>query len=148
MKRTLIGLLLALSVGAGLTACSNSQADTASHNLSKDAEQFKIERRIVFFNGITDKYLLQIEGRCSVETGDSALAGSLEVTCKLGPERYKKHFLGLSDNVSYFVEQTQAANVSVYHYKVIFRPETIVPDIDLDTSGSTTESTEQGENNG
>lgn len=116
------------------TACTDSKADVASKNISKAAEQFEIERRIVFFNGITDKYLLTVEGRCSVETSDSALGGSLEVTCKIGPSAYKKHFLGLSDNVSYFVEQVESADVSEYHYRVIFRPEVIIPDIEVDTS--------------
>ncbi|MNP80605.1 hypothetical protein D3C76_1787540 [compost metagenome] len=58
----------------------------------------------------------------------------LEVTCKVGEGQYKKHFLGLSDNVTYFVEQTDAKFEDAYHYKVIFRPETIIPDIDLQTS--------------
>lgn len=117
-----------LALGA---ACTDSKADVASKNLSKAAEKFEITRRIVFFNGITDKYLLTVEGRCSVETGESALGGSLEVTCKTGSDRYKKHFLGLSDNVSFFVEQMESANVSEDHYKVIFRPEVIIPDIDI-----------------
>jgi hypothetical protein len=91
-----------------------------------------VNRRIVFFNGITDKYLLTVEGRCSVEKAESALgAGSLEVTCKIGPDAYKKHYLGLSDNVSFFVEQQEAVDVSVYHYRVIFKPENIIPDIDV-----------------
>jgi len=131
MKKILAGLALASLLLIG--ACS-SDADVASKNLSKAAEQFEVERRIVFFNGITDKYLLTIEGRCSVESGDSALGGSLEVTCKIGPDEFKKHFLGLSDNVSYFVEQTEAIDVDEYHYRVIFKPETIIPDIDLKTS--------------
>lgn len=114
-----------------LTGCS-SDADNASRNLSTAAEQFEIDRRIVFFNGITDEYLLTIEGRCSVETGSSALSGSLEVTCKIGPDQYKKHFLGLSDNVSYFVEQLETADVSVYQYRVLFKPENIIPNIDLE----------------
>lgn len=132
MKR--IGIII-LSFGlliAGSACTDDSKADVASYNLSKAAEQFEIERRIVFFNGITDKYLLTVEGRCSVETSESALGGSLEVTCKIGPEQYKKHFLGLSDNVSFFVEQIDSADVSEYHYRVIFRPETIVPDIEID----------------
>lgn len=126
-------MIVTLLAVLALAGCS-SKADVVSENLSKDAEQFKIERRIVFFNGITDKYLLTVEGRCSVETSDSKLGGSLEVTCKIGEDQYKKHFLGLSDNVSYFVEQTELADVSEYRYKVIFRPETIVPDVDVDTS--------------
>jgi len=126
MKR----LLLALAVmGALLTGCS-SDADVASGNLSRAAEQFEVVRRVIFFNGITDKYLLTIEGRCSVETADSALGGSLEVTCKVADNQYKKHYLGLSDNVSYFVEQLESSDVSVFHYRVIFKPEVIVPDID------------------
>ena len=131
MRKAFVIGLAALALVAG-AACTDSKADIASENLSKAAEQFEIERRIVFFNGITDKYLLTVEGRCSVETGDSALGGSLEVTCKIGPNEYKKHFLGLSDNVSYFVEQIETANVSEYHYRVIFRPETIVPDVEVD----------------
>lgn len=125
--KTRTTMLALLPVALVLTSCS-SDADVASHNLSKDADNFKIERQIVFFNGITDKYLLTIEGRCSLGNDDSER--ELSVTCKVGPSSYKKHFLGLSDNVSYFVEQTKAAEENVYHYKVIFKPETIVPDVD------------------
>lgn len=126
MKRiaALIGLACLALVG-----CS-TDADVASHNLSRAAEMFQIERRVVFFNGITDNYLLSIEGRCSIEDQGN----QLEVTCKIGPEQFKKHFLGLSDNVSYFVEQLDTVNVDTYRYKVIFKPESIVPDVDLSTS--------------
>lgn len=130
MRKTIAVLAAATLATAGLTACT-SDADRASKNLSKAAEQFEVERRIVFFNGITDKYLLTIEGRCSIETEDSAAAGSLEVTCKTGPDEFKKSFLGLSDNVSFFVEQLEPVDVSVYHYRVIFKPESIIPDLDL-----------------
>lgn len=133
LKKLVIAGTGAALVAVTAVGCA-SDADTAAHNLSKAAEQFEIPRRVVFFNGITDKYLLSVEGRCSVETSDSALANSLEVTCKVAEGQYKKHFLGLSDNVSYFVEQLNPAEVSVYHYKVIFKPESIIPDIDLETS--------------
>lgn len=129
MKIKLTALILA---GIALTGCS-SDADIAAENLSKSAESFEINRRIVFFNGITDKYLLEIQGLCSVETGSSALGGSLEVTCKTGKDKFIKHFLGLSDNVSYFVEQTNSAKVSAYNYRVIFKPDQIIPFIDLQT---------------
>ncbi len=109
-----------------LTGCETA-SQVASHNLSKAADEFQIERRIVFFNGITDTYLLSIEGRCSIKDQGN----QLEVTCRTGTSAYKKHFLGLSDNVSYFVEQIGTADVSVYRYKVIFRPTTIIPDVDL-----------------
>ncbi len=129
-RMKVVGIVVAMGLFGA--ACTDSKADIASSNLSKAAEQFEIQRRIVFFNGITDKYLLTVEGRCSVETSESALGGSLEVTCKVGPNAYKKHFLGLSDNVSYFVEQTETADVSEYHYRVIFRPDTIIPAVEID----------------
>lgn len=122
-------MIMTLLIVLMLAGCS-SKAETVSENLSKDADQFKIQRRIIFFNGITDTYLLTIEGRCSITDEGN----QLEVTCKVADDAYKKHFLGLSDNVSYFVEQTETADVSEYNYKVLFRPETIVPDVDVDTS--------------
>lgn len=130
---TTITLAALAAVSAGVLAGCSSDADVASKNLSLAAEQFEVNRRIVFFNGITDKYLLEINGLCSVESGESALAGSLEVTCKTGPSTFKKHFLGLSDNVSYFVEQVEGVSASVYNYRVIFKPDVIVPDIELET---------------
>lgn len=133
MKKKLAFAAAGVFAAAALAGCA-TDAEVASDNLSKAAEQFEINRRVVFFNGITDKYLLTIEGRCSVESKDSALAGSLEVTCKTADRQFKKHYLGLSDNVSYFVEQIDNADVSVYRYRVIFKPETIIPDIDLKTS--------------
>ncbi len=116
----------------GFVACSQP-ADVASTNLSVAADNFELQRRVVFFNGITDTYLLEIEGRCSIEA--DGLDGQLEVVCLIGEDEFVKHFLGLSDNVSYFVEQLQAVEVSTYHYNVRFRPETILPDIDLDIEG-------------
>lgn len=114
-----------------LAGCmTDSDADVAAKNISKAAEQFEVFRRIVFFNGITDKYLLVIEGRCSVETSSSALSGSIEVTCKLPNGKFKKAFLGLSDNVSYLVEQPEGVDVSTSRYRVIFKPEAIVPNFD------------------
>lgn len=124
MKRVFAGLALALL----LSACP-SPADVASENLSKSADAFEISRRVVFFNGITDTYLLSIEGRCSLGNDDPSYR--LSVTCKVAPGEYKKHFLGLSDNVSFFVEQLEAKAVSTYHYRVFFRPSVIVPDIDM-----------------
>lgn len=131
--KTLTTIAAATLIATGLTACS-TDADVVSDNLSKKADNFEIARRIVFFNGITDTYLLEIDGKCSIEDEGH----QLEVTCMTGKDDYKKHFLGLSDNVSYFVEQLEGANVSRYHYQVTFKPEAIVPDIDLRTSGDET----------
>lgn len=123
-KHALVAMALALSVGA----CSD--ADIARNNLSRAADQFEINRRIIFYNGITDSYMLTIEGLCSLG-GAESLKDAVTVTCKTGPSVYKKHYLGLSDNVTYFAEQIEPAAVNTYHYRVIFKPAAIVPDIDL-----------------
>lgn len=118
----------ALLIGAGgltLTACS-TDADVASQNLSKAADQFEIDRRIVFVNGITDKYMLEITGKCAIHDD----GGQLEVTCKTGPDEYKKHFLGLSNNVTYLAEHIEGTKASTDQYRVIFRPEALVPNVD------------------
>ncbi|MDR8026464.1 hypothetical protein KPA93_24820 [Burkholderia cenocepacia] len=122
-------LLIAAALAAGAVAaagCSND-ADVASQNLSQAADNFQINRRVVFYNGITGEYMLSIEGLCSLGNADKVR--EVSITCKTGPSSYKKHFLGLSDNVTYFVEQVDAANVSAYHYAVVFKPASIVPDV-------------------
>ena len=119
-----VGLL-----GIGLASCTKNDADVASSNLSKAADQFEILRRVVFYNGINGEYMLTIEGFCSLGNNDGP--NELTVTCKVGPGQFKKHFLGLSDNVTYFVEQLESANVSTSHYRVVFKPSIIIPDIDI-----------------
>lgn len=121
-----------LLIVAAIAIAGCPDADIASSNLSKAADQFEINRRVVFYNGITGGYILAIEGLCSLGNNDTN--GRLSVTCKVGDGAYKKHFLGLSDNVTFFAEQMEPSKVSAYHYRVIFKPQTIVPDIDLETS--------------
>ena len=98
MRKLIAPALLVLALGA----CSKD-ADVASQNLPNDADNFLIMRRVVFVNGITDKYLLEIEGLCAIGTGTGVKA--ITVRCKLGPGMYNKHYMGLSDNVTYVVEQ-------------------------------------------
>ena len=104
-----------------------SDADIASENLSKAADNFEVMRRVVFYNGFSDTYMLVIEGRCSIlDQGHQ-----LEVVCKINRDEYVKHFLGLSDNTTYFAEQLETMDVSVYHHRVIFKPQSILPEIEI-----------------
>ena len=114
MKK-LIPLIVAFLVIFSLLSACATPADVASQNVSKAADNFEVTRRIVFYNGITGDYILVIEGLCSLGNYDDA--GSLSVTCKTGPTEFKKHFLGLSDNVTYVAEQIESVEASVYHYR-------------------------------
>src|SRR5678815_698618 len=113
MKK-LPALALALLLLGSVAACND--ADVVSNNISQEADKFNVLRRIIFYNGITADYMLTIEGYCSLGNHDDPK--TLTVTCKV-PGGYKKHFLGLSDNVTYFVEHLDATNVSKDHYKVV-----------------------------
>lgn len=120
-----------LSVLLAVSGCDRD-AQTASRNLSKAADMFEIQRRVVFYNGINGEYMLTLEGKCSISDRNR----QLEVTCKTGANDFKKHFLGLSDNVTYFAEQLEGVSVSVYHNRIIWKPQSIVPNIDVEGSAN------------
>lgn len=127
MMKRILSAVGVVAIALGLGACTDAQI--ASQNLSKAADMFEIQRRIIFYNGITDSYMLTIEGNCSIQKDNQDV--QLEVTCKTGPKDYKKHFLGISDNVTYFVEQIDAAEASIYQYRVIFKPSVIMPAVEV-----------------
>ena len=117
---------ITLIISVLMIAGCSTDATIASYNLSKAADNFQLKRRIVFYNTWIGEYMLSIEGNCSISA-----KSRVAVTCKTGPMSYKKHYLGLSGNVTYFSEQLESSDVSAYHYKVIFKPQSIVPDVDL-----------------
>lgn len=127
IRKTLAIAASAIVLGAGLSACTDDDADVVSENLSKDADNFKVERQIVFYDSINASYIAEVTGLCSVESdGDK-----LYVVCKVGKDEYIKNFLGLSDNVTWFALQTTPRQVSDSQYKVVFKPSTVVPDFEL-----------------
>jgi hypothetical protein len=121
-------LVVLVCIGCTIfAACGKSNADTASKNISTQAEQFKVQRRIVGTNGITGKVEFLVEGRCSYET----FPRKVELICKQGPKEFRKHTLITSDNFFVIVTQLAPINVSEFHTKIIFKPTSIVPDADL-----------------
>jgi len=128
MKNKLISILGIAASSLLFSGCVQ-EANRASDNVSIAAHNFEVNRRCIFYNGITGEYILTVEGLLSVTESDSQRR--LEVIVKTGPNTYKKHYLGLSDNVSYFVEQLETVKADPFHYRVIFRPQTIIPAIEL-----------------
>ena len=121
-KKIIILIIICLGV-LGVTGCTSS-AETVSYNISREADEFKIKRRIVFVNLRNGEYLLQITGNCSV---DNNSYDELEVTCRIGEDKYQKHFLHISNETTYTIEQLEYADVSRYDYEIVFRPEAIIP---------------------
>lgn len=126
MKK-LYSFLAAGLVALSLTACDDSEV--ATRNLIKAADNFEVNRRIVFYNGITDTYMLEIEGRCSIDLNQNNTA--FNVICDVGNGNYKRHTLVLSDNITAFVEQIEPNKVSKNFYRVTFKPSAIIPNIDI-----------------
>lgn len=133
MKRK--SMIVAGLVALLVAGCGGSKADTVSSNISAEAEQFKVGRRIVVTNNITDKVEFEVVGRCSWENPPR----QLEVTCQdVAPReghqgQYTKATIGLGDNVSWASVQLGPITANVYRTKVIIAPTSIVPDFDLVT---------------
>ena len=125
MKKIMSMIIAAVALSM-IAGCSDSEV--ASYNVSQDAHQFKVFRRVVFYNGITGDYILEIRAFCSV-TPESD--GRLSVIIKTENGTYLKHYLGLSDNVTYFCEQLEPSNISTSPYRVLFKPLSIVPDVQV-----------------
>jgi hypothetical protein len=128
---SIAGLGCGLALGAVILSSCTSAADQASENLSKAAENFEVPRRIVGINGITDKVLFSVEGFCSIENDGR----KLDVICKVNNDgSIERTTLGLSDNVTYVSTQIGGAKVDLFRPRIIFRPETIIPNFDLSVS--------------
>jgi hypothetical protein len=108
-----------------LAGCSD--ASVARNNLERAEQNFEVYRRVVFYNGINGEYILTIEGRLAIIVDED---GDLVVTVKTDDGQFLKHYLGLSDNVTYFSEQLEAKDASTSRYRVTFKPSVIIPDIE------------------
>jgi len=105
-----------------------SDAAIARRNLETAEQNFKVFRRVVFYNGITGEYVLTIEGYLSIIKD---VDGDIVVTVKTDDGKYLKHYLGLSDNVTYFSEALLPNAVSSKRYNVVFKPLSIAPTIEV-----------------
>lgn len=118
---------LAIAIITGGAGCT-SDADKASENIATAAEQFEVQRTIIGQSGITDDIFLYVEGRCSFEeAGDR-----IDITCKYGPDEYRKHTFLIGDQDRVGITQEQAIDVSVYHTRIVLKPENILPEFDIE----------------
>ncbi|WNT44356.1 hypothetical protein SEA_MABODAMACA_38 [Microbacterium phage Mabodamaca] len=136
--RTKSAIVLGAILGsfALMGAACSSDADTADYNIKTAAEAFEVQRSIVGINGITGETIFYAEGRCSFEypavSGENVAAERrFDVTCKYGPEEYRKHVFILGDQDSVVVSQEVPIDVSEYHTRIILKPQNLIPEFDL-----------------
>lgn len=132
MKKNIIkvitmGVITAIVV---LLAGCRTEAAKVSYNLSLEADNFNDVRQITVINCLQGDVLFQMTGKMSI-TADRA-DNQLEVVVEDEYGNYKKHFIGLSDNVTYVVEDITSADVEKYKYTLNFNPNMWIP-IDIDT---------------
>jgi hypothetical protein len=123
-------LTAAAAIVVGLLVMGNgcgSDAQTVSDNISKEADQFNVQRKITVLNTRTDKFMFYAEGRCSVERDN----GWLVAICRHAADEYRKHLIGPATDAFPMVEQLAPIDVSRYHTLIVMRPEGIIPDITL-----------------
>lgn len=120
-------LVLIVLIIISLTGCTD--AEVVNQNLTQDADNFKVYRHVVFINNITGEYLLEITGYCNItaDTEDK----QLETICKDNNGGYIKNFLGVNETTTYFVEQIDPKYVSDKHYKLVIKPSTLIPTVEV-----------------
>jgi hypothetical protein len=123
MKR--IALVLALMGCLLLVTGCESEAEKVSYNLSQQADNFNVIRQLTVINCIEGDVLFQMTGKMSI-TADTA-DNQLEVIVEDEDGSYKKHFIGLSDNVTYVLEDLGENTVSKYKYTLNYNPKMWIP---------------------
>lgn len=126
MRKRIAAILLSGIIVFGLAGCTT--ADTVNHNLSKEANEFNVYRKITVTNARTDTIMLRAEGYMSLSNNSSS---ELVVTIKTGENSYYKDYIYLNDWTCYVMEQTEPNSVDKYHYELVFYPERLIPDVQI-----------------
>ena len=125
MKKA-ICILACTALAVTLAACS-TEAERVSYNLSQQADSFNDIRQVTVINCLQGDVLFQMTGKMSI-TADTA-DNQLEIVVEDENGEYKKHFIGLSDNVTYVVEDVTTGDVNQYKYTLNFNPKMWLPEV-------------------
>lgn len=121
--RKLFLVALIVTCNLGMTACT--QAQRVSSNLSKEADNFNVIRRLTVINCIQGDVLFSMEGKMSLQVNQAE--EKIDIIVENEDGGYSKHFVGLSDNVTYTIEQVQTKNVSNYKFTINYNPKMWFP---------------------
>lgn len=122
MKKLIVVLLL-ICTALFLTGCT--EADRISYNLSQEADSFNKIRQLTVINCIQGDVLFQMTGKISIKAVPDE--NQLEIVVEDEDGTYTKHFVGLSDNVTYVVEDLKSSSVDKYKYTLNFNPKMWIP---------------------
>ena len=117
MKKIIAIIMVAVSLVYVLSGCLSTEASKVNHNMSLTADNFGCERRITVYNARTDKIIMYTEGSVAISNNTT---NELVVTCKVGPNEYKKNYIYLNDYTMYVVEDITGTHSDPYHYIVEF----------------------------
>lgn len=122
MKKKLIMTIVTMFTLFTLTGCR--QSERVSYNLSKEADSFNVVREITVINAIQGDILFAMEGKLAIANSTDT---ELEVIVEDEHGSYQKHFIGLSDNVTYIVQQKDYKNVENYKFTINYNPKMWIP---------------------
>ena len=123
MKRKIAALLVLTAVSCfAMTGCT--EADQVSTNISKEADNFNVTRKLTVLNARTDTILLELTGTFALKNNSD---NELEVIIETAEGKYQKDYVFLNDYTMYVVEDISGAEVDKYHYEINFLPEMIQP---------------------
>lgn len=126
MKKKILTKILGLGmIATVLTVTGCTEVDRVSYNVSQQADNFNVIRRLTVLNTRTHKPLFELVAAFSLQVDH--VDNQLEIICETGHNEYKKHFIGLNDETVYVVEDISGANVDRFRYEVNFLPEMILP---------------------
>lgn len=117
MKKELLFIFLCICFC--LTGCSlKDEADIASYNISKEADNFNVYRKVTVINNQSDTIMLKFEGWCSIMKDNTD--NQLEITYIVDKDEYYKDFVGLNDRTTYVITQIDGSDVDKYHYEWLY----------------------------
>jgi len=119
MKKKVLALIMSAALCCSMLA-GCTEADQVSHNISQEANNFNVTRRLTVINARTDTVLMEMEGTFSLHNNS---ANELEIICEVEDGKYQKHFVYLNSYTMYVVEDISGAEVDKYHYELNFLPQ-------------------------
>lgn len=121
-----LGLILAVMLGlAAMAGCETRQANVVSYNVSKEADNFNIVRRLTVINARTDTVILQMVGKMSITDHSNGIDCLVEIDREKGI--YQKHYIYTNDYTIVTVEDVSGVGVSKYDYEFEIMPKTLIP---------------------